>query len=106
MEKASVTVVLCGLSILLTHFTGNRYCKKQRVDFRVFLKEADVPDFKIFWEWALDKYPGLRAASTLQNYWRVLRMYMREEVGRQLSELEQSDVRNVSNPDRSFKDLH
>ncbi|MCJ1334274.1 hypothetical protein MMC10_010982 [Thelotrema lepadinum] len=48
------------------------YCNEMGKDPEVFLKDADMPDIKTYWEWVVDRYPKIRAGSSLKNYWRTL----------------------------------
>ncbi|MCJ1475489.1 hypothetical protein MMC13_004152 [Lambiella insularis] len=74
-----------------------RYCTQTKQDPHTFLRNAVAPDFKTFWEWVMDMYPRIGAASSLKNYWRVLRMYMEREVDRTIreSDPDNKDVLNV-----------
>jgi len=47
-----------------------------------FLEDAQVPDFKIFWKWTMDRYNRIGVASSLKNYWRVLRMHALDNADR------------------------
>ena len=55
-------------------------------DPEVFLKDADMPDIKTYWEWVVDRYPKIRAGSSLKNYWRTLRMHMFDKINRAILE--------------------
>lgn len=65
-------------------------------DLDTFLKEADMPDIKTYWEWVVDRYSKIKAVSSLKNYWRTLRMHMFDKIGRAIPDDDNQDIRNVS----------
>ncbi|KAL8989941.1 MAG: hypothetical protein Q9177_001280 [Variospora cf. flavescens] len=73
------------------------HCRELEYDPRLFLKEAQVPDFKIFWKWTLDRYKRVDAASSLNNYWRVLKMHLLDKADRDFDQRERRDIRNYIN---------
>ena len=75
----------------------NSYCVFTKRDQEEFLRTAEAPDFKVFWDWVVDIYPGIRAASTLQTYWRQLQSHVNREYGRGIHEKTPigRDVRDV-----------
>jgi len=75
-----------------------RHCCELGHDPTHFLKEAQVPDFKVFWKWTLDYYNRIDAASSFKNYWRVLRMHILDKPDRDFDLLERRDIRNVRYP--------
>ena len=54
-----------------------------------------MPDFKVFWKWTLDRYKRVDAASSLNNYWRVLKMHLLDKADRDFDQRERRDIRNV-----------
>ena len=54
-----------------------------------------MPDFKIFWKWTLDRYKRVVAASSLNNYWRVLKIYLLDKADRDFDQPERRDIKNV-----------
>lgn len=54
-----------------------------------------MPDFKVFWKWTLDRYKRVDAASNLNNYWRVLEMYLLDKADRDFDQQERRDLRNI-----------
>jgi len=64
------------------HNSPTRHCCELGYEPHDFLKEAQVPDLKIFWKWTLDRYKRIDAASSLRNYWRVLRMHILDKADR------------------------
>ncbi|MCJ1422042.1 hypothetical protein MMC32_008411 [Xylographa parallela] len=75
----------------------NRFCGELYYNSYAFLTEAQIPDFKIFWRWTLDRYEGIKTASSLKNYWRVLRMHILDKADRDFSPREKRDVHNYLN---------
>lgn len=57
-----------------------------------------MPDFKVFWKWTLDRYKRIDAASSVKNYWRVLRIHILDKADRDLDPCEKRDIRNVRCP--------
>lgn len=72
-----------------------RHCCELGHEPHNFLTEAEVPDFKIFWKWTLDRYKNITAESSFKNYWRVLRMHIFDKVDRDFDPHERRDIRNV-----------
>ena len=73
-----------------------RFCGEFNHDSEAFPTEAQVPDFKIFWRWTLDHYKRIKTASSLKNYWRVLRMHILDKADRDFNQCERRDIHNVS----------
>jgi hypothetical protein len=75
----------------------SRHCYELGKRPDIFLKEAESPDLKVFLLWVMNNYKRIGAASSLKNYWRVLRMHILDKTGRVFSESDKRDIRNVRN---------
>ncbi|KAL2048924.1 hypothetical protein ABVK25_010777 [Lepraria finkii] len=84
-----------GLALVLRKWS--RFCDELRREPETFLQEAQVPDFKIFWKWTLDRYKRIKTASSLKNYWRVLRMHILNKADRDFDPRERKDIHNYLN---------
>lgn len=60
-----------------------------------FLKNVDADDLKTFLKWILDCYPKVHTGNSLGNYWRVLKMLLRDKGNRRLDDDMRRDVLNV-----------
>ena len=80
------------------HHSSIRHCCELGYEPHYFLKEAQVPDLKIFRKWTLDRYKRIDAASSLRNYWRVLKMHILDKADRDFYPSERRDIRNVRCP--------
>ncbi len=72
-----------------------RHCCELGKNPEAFLKEAEMPDFKVFLLWVMNNHKRIGAASSLKNYWRVLRMHILDKTGRVFNESDRRDIRNV-----------
>ena len=88
------------------HTSFTRHCCELGHQPHHFLKEAQVPDFKVFWKWTLDRYKRVDAASSFKNYWRVLRMYILDKADRDFDPFERRDIRNVRCPFPEVREPH
>jgi len=75
----------------------SRHCYELGKRPDTFLKEAESPNLKVFLLWVMNNYKRIGAASSLKNYWRVLRMHILDKTGRVFSESDKRDIRNVRN---------
>lgn len=73
----------------------NRFCRKFHHNPTAFLKTAAVPNFKLFWLWTLNSYKRIKAGSSVENYWRVLRMHIHDAVDRSFNDADKRDILNV-----------
>ena len=72
-----------------------RHCLELEKHPKVFLKEAETPDLKVFLLWVINNYKRIEAASSLKIYWRVLQMHIFDKTDRVFSESDKRDIRNV-----------
>ena len=85
------------------HFCGRgsscllRFCVEEMKteDPKSLMRTAAAEEFKTWLLWALDAYPGVKAASSLNNYWRAPKMIMLIVVDRELERSLGKDVDNV-----------
>jgi len=75
--------------------SSNRHCRELGHNAHGFPKEAQVPDFKVFWRWTLDRYKRIDAGSSVKNYWRVLRMYILDKADRDFDQSKRRYIHNV-----------
>ncbi len=74
-----------------------RHCHELKKRPNTFLKKAESPNLKVFLLWVINNYKRIRAASSLKNYWRVLRMHILDKTDRVFSESDKRNIRNVRN---------
>lgn len=67
------------------HNSPTRHCCELGYKPHNFLKKAQVLNLKIFWKWTLNCYKRIDAASSLRNYWRVLRMHILDKADQALT---------------------
>lgn len=72
-----------------------RFCSELGYNPETFLTDAQLPDFKTFWKWTMDRYNRIGVGSSLKNYWRVLRMYALDKADRDFDPRERRDICNV-----------
>ena len=85
------------------HFCGQgsscllRFCieEMKTEDLKSIMRTAVAEEFKTWLLWTLNAYPGVKAASSLNNYWQVPKMVMLDVVDRQLERSLAKDVDNV-----------
>ena len=56
---------------------------------------ATVADYKTFFNWMLDHYPGVRKKSSLHQYWRQLKMHFKRHAKKLLHQDIIDDVNKV-----------
>ncbi len=83
----------------------SRHCYELEKRSNIFLKEAELSNLKVFLLWIMNNYKRIETASSLKNYWRVLRMHILDKTGRVFSESDKRDIRNVRNVLRSEETL-
>ncbi|KAI9762363.1 MAG: hypothetical protein M4579_000513 [Chaenotheca gracillima] len=71
-----------------------RFCHELSETPEAFLIDATAADYKTFLKWTLDRYRGIKASSTFDLYWRVLKMHYLERTGHLLNESVCRDVTN------------
>ncbi|KAA6415050.1 MAG: hypothetical protein FRX48_01801 [Lasallia pustulata] len=84
-----------GLASILKKW--GRFCSEFGYNPETFLTDAQVPDFKLFWKWTMDRYNRIGVDSSLKNYWRVLRMHALDKADRDFDPRERRDIRNYIN---------
>ncbi|KAG8531634.1 uncharacterized protein KY384_003265 [Bacidia gigantensis] len=84
-----------GLASILKKW--ERFCGELGHHPSTFRKDAQVPDLKIFWKWTMDRYNRIGVASSLKNYWRVLRMHALDKADRDFDPHERRDIHNYIN---------
>ena len=72
-----------------------RFCDELDYSSKIFLKNAQISDFKIFWKWTMNRYNRINVISSLRVFWRILRMYAFVIVDRDFDFSEKRDIRNV-----------
>ena len=75
---------------------SSRYCSECSYDFKTFFKDAQVPDFKVFWRWMLNHYNRIKTVFSLKNYWWVLHMHILDKADWDFNQSERRDIHNVS----------
>ena len=63
----------------------------------ILLRTAEADIFKTFLVWILDQHKKVRAADTLNTYWRILMMHILDQTGRRVDDNVVRDVGNVGN---------
>ena len=71
------------------------FCLVMNQDAKTLLQTATADVLKTFLVWTLDQHRGVKAASSLNNYWRVLKMIALDETGHRMEESIVRDVNNV-----------
>lgn len=84
-----------SLRLPLLTISPPRFCGELGYNPETFLTDAQVPDFKTFWKWMMDRYNRIGVGSSLKNYWRVLRMHALDKADRDFNPCERRDIRNV-----------
>ena len=75
----------------------SKHCYELKKRPNTFLKEAKSPNLKVFLLWVINNYKRIEVASSLKNYWRVLRMHILNKTSRVFNESDKRDIRNVRN---------
>ncbi|KAF2174706.1 hypothetical protein K469DRAFT_685751 [Zopfia rhizophila CBS 207.26] len=65
--------------------------KERPIDF---IKSTDAANYKAFFTWVLDHYPGVRKKSSLHQYWRQLKMLYKKHARKLLDKDLVDDVNN------------
>ncbi len=89
-------IIRRGLPLSSLIISPPRFCGELDYNPETFLTDAQVPDFKVFWKWTMDRYNRIGVASSLNNYWRVLRMHALDKSDRDFDPRERRDIRNVT----------
>lgn len=61
-----------------------------------YLKSVVPANYKAFFTWVLDRYPGVRKKSSLHQYWRQLKMLYKKHARKLFDPNVVDDVNNVS----------
>ena len=94
MEVVNIFLTLYLISIEIPGYFV-KYCEKLGHEPSTFLKETEVPNFKLFWQWTLDVGNGIEAKSSMGIYWRQMCMYIKHHAIRNIDPLERDDIQNV-----------
>ena len=65
-----------------------------------------MSNFKIFWKWTLNRYKRVDATSSLNNYWRVLKMHLLDKTNRDFDQRERRNIKNVRCRSLYLEKLH
>ena len=72
-----------------------KHCLELEKHSKVFLKEAETSDLKVFLLWVINNYKKIEIALSLKIYWRILQMHILDKTNRVFSKSDKRDICNV-----------